>query len=46
MRVYELSNPQPNYGWMTKVAAIAIIALTMVAALHTALSFGLSAFTS
>ncbi len=46
LRVYEQSNPRPNYGWMTRITAIAIIALTLVAALRSAFSFGLSAFTS
>ena len=44
--MYELSNPRPKLGWIIRVTALAIIALMMVAALRTAFSFGLSAFTS
>ncbi len=46
LRIYEMSNPRPTFGWYVTASAIAMIALMLVAALRTAFSFGLSAFTS
>jgi hypothetical protein len=45
-RGFFMSNPKPQFGWFVKASAISIIALMLVAALRTAFSFGLSAFTS
>jgi hypothetical protein len=46
LKVYELSNPRPSFGWYVRISAIAMVALMLVAALRTSFSFGLSAFTS
>jgi hypothetical protein len=48
LKIYEMSNPRPSFGWYVKISAIAMIALMLVAALSLAASFslGISAFTS